>query len=59
LPRTNLVGYGEIRSRGREPGTLFEAFAEIKDPGFVMTVLADKQDLATALQRFFGSEVAA
>jgi hypothetical protein len=24
-----------------------------------MTVLADKQDLATALQRFFGSEVAA
>lgn len=59
LPRTNLVGYGEIRHRGREPGTLFESFAAIRDPGFVMSVLTDKRDLASALQRFFGKEEAA
>lgn len=59
LPITNLVGYGEIHKHGYSTGTLLEAFSHIHAPGFVSAVLSERQDLARALQRFFGSEMAA
>jgi sporulation protein YhbH len=60
LPLTNLVGYGEIRERGRySQGTLLEALGQIHDPGFATSILTDRSDLTKALQRFFGTEAAA
>lgn len=59
LPITSLVGYGEIHRHSYSSGTLLEAFSRVSNPGFVTAVLAEKQDLARALQRFFGSEMAA
>mgnify|MGYP001244694825 CR=1 FL=1 len=60
LPLANLIGYGEIRERGRySQGTLLEALSTVSDPRFVTAILTERGDLGAALQRFFGVEAAA
>lgn len=59
LEAGNLFGYGEIKKGSfQSESSLYNVYSrEIKDPRFVTAVLTGKQDIASAIKKFFPKEL--